>query len=183
MALLTVPLALIVCRLSGITHKSVNLDFLQKLIAIVLMAPVYEEILFRSLLKIKKINAFLFVIVISGIISYASVKSNTAYVVFFSIILIAFLSALLVLKKNRIKSFFEKQFAYIFYGSALLFGLLHATNFSGDPLKLIAFSFLLGGPQIVLGIILGYIRMNYGLFYSILFHTIVNSMALWAHGG
>lgn len=181
MALLTVPLALIVCHLSGITQQSVNLNFLEKLFLIVLLAPVYEEILFRSLLKIKKINAILFVIVISGIIFYDSTKSNTAYIVFFSIILIMLLSALLVLKKDRIKSFVEKHFAYLFYSSASLFGLLHATNFSGDPWKLIAFSFVLGGPQIVLGIILGYIRMNYGLFYSILFHTVVNSMALLSH--
>jgi hypothetical protein len=181
MVLPTVPIALIVCRLSGITQKSVNLDFAQKLVVIVLMAPVYEEIFFRLLLKVKKINAVIFIFVISGLILYASSKSKTDYVVVFSIVLAMFLCVLFFLKKDRIRKFVEKHFAYIFYASALLFGLLHATNFSGDPWKLIAFSFILGGPQIVLGIILGYIRMNYGLFYSMLFHTIVNSMALLSH--
>lgn len=176
-------LQVVVCHLFGIVRKALDLSLIDRLILVVLMAPVYEEILFRSLLKIRRINALIFVLVLSGLILFSFIHSKTAYVIAFSVVLTAFFCVLVLLKEAQVKSFVEKYFAYLFYISALSFGLLHSNNFTGETWKLITFSFVLGGPQILLGIILGYVRVNYGLFYSILFHAIINSAVIFVHGG
>ena len=72
----------------------------------------------------------------------------------------------------------KPDFRILFYGSALAFGLLQATNFTGNPWIILAFSPVLGSPQILLGFLSGYIRMKNGLAYSILFHMVVNLIAL-----
>jgi membrane protease YdiL (CAAX protease family) len=89
-----------------------------------------------------------------------------------------FISLLFVFKRDKVQAFIASHFPYFFYGSALVFGLLHASNFIGNPYVLIAFSPLLGGPQILLGLLLGYFRMKNGLAYSMLFHILVNAVAL-----
>ncbi len=140
----------------------------------VIIVPFYEEILFRSLLKFKKANITLFIATIVVFIVIAAVNLKIKSIIFFSALLLGFLSMLFVFKRIRLESFLSSKFKFFFYASALLFGLLHAFNFSGNIYLILAFSPILGGPQIVLGLILGYIRMKNGLVYSILFHMIVN---------
>jgi len=73
----------------------------------------------------------------------------------------------------------SSNFKYFFYVTAIVFGLLHSTNFTGNIYIIMAFSPILGGPQIVTGAILGYIRMKNGLVYSILFHILFNSVFIF----
>lgn len=148
-------------------------------ITVVILAPIYEEIIFRSLLKLKKINIILFVTTTPIIIGIAAILSKTAVVIFLSILLLIIASLLLVFKRNKIELFLSSNFKYFFYGTALIFGLLHGTNFTGNIYLILAFSPILGGPQIVLGFILGYIRMKNGLIYSMLFHMLLNSVAVF----
>lgn len=68
-----------------------------------------------------------------------------------------------------------KAFKYVFYGFALVFGFIHIYNYELSPIVL-ALSPILVAPQIVLGLILGYLRVRLGLLYSILLHMSYNAV-------
>ncbi|HFB62073.1 MAG TPA: CPBP family intramembrane metalloprotease [Bacteroidetes bacterium] len=95
-----------------------------------------------------------------------------------SAVFLGIASLFIIYGREKIDALIVSHFKYLFYGSALAFGLLHATNFTGNPWIILAFSPLLGGPQIVVGLFLGTIRMKNGLAYSMLFHMAVNMIAL-----
>ncbi len=144
---------------------------------VVMVGPVLEEILFRSWLKFKIINILLF----AGVLIFLFLINigHKPYVVFVTgTLLFVFFSTLHLFKQENIASFIQKHFKFFFYASSLGFGLVHATNFTGHPWLILALSPILAGPQIVLGFLLGYIRMKNGLVYSILLHMLVNTSVL-----
>jgi len=67
------------------------------------------------------------------------------------------------------KSFFR----YVFYALTLIFGFYHITNFEITP-TILLLSPLLVTPQIFAGIILGFIRVRFGLLWAIALHAIYN---------
>ena len=73
----------------------------------------------------------------------------------------------LVLFKN------PKIFKFAFYGFALAFGYVHLFNYQIDS-QILLFSPLLVAPQIVLGLIFGFIRVRLGLIWSMLMHGVYN---------
>ncbi len=157
----------------------VGLSARQKILLTVLFSPVYEEILFRSLLKFKKNNIILFIVTNLIIIIAAVIYSKITGVIILGILLFGLLSFLLFFGRNKIEQYMSSNFKYFFYVTAIVFGLLHSTNFTGNIYIIMAFSPILGGPQIVTGAILGYIRMKNGLVYSILFHILFNSVFIF----
>ena len=170
----------IICNLFHIKHDEIKLTPLMTILAGILLAPIYEEIIFRSLLKFKINNIILFIATLTFFIVYFVFRSKIELVIIFSILLFTLLFLLIIYSRSKIELFLSSKFKYFFYATALTFGLVHASNFTGDTYLILAFSLILGGPQIVLGFILGYIRMNYGLIYSMLFHMIVNTSILFS---
>lgn len=71
----------------------------------------------------------------------------------------------------------NKWFIYIFYFFAVSFGLVHITNFEITR-NVIILAPILVAPQIIIGLLLGVIRMQYGLLYSMLFHAIYNGILI-----
>ncbi|MEH6680084.1 MAG: CPBP family intramembrane glutamic endopeptidase [Sediminicola sp.] len=69
----------------------------------------------------------------------------------------------------------HKNFSYFFYASAVLFGMAHLFNFQ-EGSHLLYLAPLLVAPQIVMGLILGYIRIKLGLHWSILLHSAHNTV-------
>ncbi|GMT46077.1 MAG: hypothetical protein IEMM0006_1909 [bacterium] len=147
----------------------------------ILFSPVYEEILFRSLLKFKKINILLFIVTNLFLWLFAFFRSKMSSPVFYMLPILVFglLSLLLWFGRDKIEQYISSNFKYFFYGTVLIFGSLHASNFTGNMYLILAFSPILGGPQIVGGLLLGYIRMKNGLVYSVLFHVLLNSVFLF----
>jgi len=88
------------------------------------------------------------------------------------------MAMLLIFKVEKIHSYISKNIKFFYYFSAISFGLMHLFNFSSNIYLILLFSVFLVGPQIVAGFILGFIRLKYGLKYSILFHMAVNSQLL-----
>lgn len=78
---------------------------------------------------------------------------------------------------DLLSDFWKKRFSYIFYIIALAFGFLHFQNYTleGKDLLLIP---LITITQIIDGFFFGYVRMNFGLAYSILFHMLNNSIGI-----
>lgn len=67
----------------------------------------------------------------------------------------------------------SKYFGYIFYLFTLAFGFYHITNFEINA-TILLLSPLLVAPQIIIGLLLGYIRVQLGLAWSILLHSLYN---------
>ncbi|PQJ20740.1 CPBP family intramembrane glutamic endopeptidase [Tenacibaculum sp. SG-28] len=67
-----------------------------------------------------------------------------------------------------------KHFFYVFYAFALFFGFVHISNFEIST-TVILLAPLLVAPQIILGCYLGFIRIRFGLLWSILLHASYNA--------
>lgn len=172
-------LIFIISKVFHLEHYEPDLSPLNLILLGIIIVPIYEELVFRSLLKFKKNNLILFFSMLGGMIVYFVIESRIIPLIIASVLLAIVLLLLVIFSREKIEHFISSNFKYFFYASAILFGLLHASNFTGNVYIIMAFSFILGGPQIIMGLILGFIRMNYGLFYSILFHVMINSTLLF----
>ena len=68
----------------------------------------------------------------------------------------------------------KKRFRTTFYIIAILFGLIHLSNFNITTNTLLLAPILVA-PQIILGGYLGYIRVRFGLIWSIFLHASYNA--------
>ncbi len=68
----------------------------------------------------------------------------------------------------------KTQFRIAFYIFAIVFGLVHLTNFKITP-NILLLAPVLVAPQIILGSYLGFIRIKFGLIWSILLHATYNA--------
>jgi len=174
---LLIPAISIISSYFGIVHISPKGFDKSTLLVGVFLAPIYEEILCRLGLVLSKKNYYfllicLFTLVIVELVRVRYLLSGIFLFLFIILFCINFTN------KSNLKFLFIKYFRFIFWFSALLFGLLHATNFQGNTLVILLFSPLLCFPQIIMGLILGYIRMNYGFIYGVLIHFVINSIML-----
>ncbi|WP_275314814.1 CPBP family intramembrane glutamic endopeptidase [Tenacibaculum bernardetii] len=68
----------------------------------------------------------------------------------------------------------KKYFKIVFYAFALIFGFIHLSNF-GITTNVLILAPILVAPQIILGGYLGFIRVRFGLIWSILLHACYNA--------
>ena len=69
-------------------------------------------------------------------------------------------------------------FKYAFYVFALLFGYMHIFNYQDLNSNIILFSPILVAPQVVVGLYLGFIRIKFGLQWSIALHALFNGILM-----
>lgn len=81
-----------------------------------------------------------------------------------------------VLKDVRI-TIFEKPivFKLIFYGFAIAFAYVHLFNYQVDR-QILIFSPILVAPQLILGLVFGYIRIRLGLIWAMAMHACYNGL-------
>ncbi len=176
------PFAVIASLLSKIFNLSTLIkDFpaLELFIMGMILAPIYEEILFRGLLKFDKKNVLTFIITILLLTTFSIYNDKYTIAIILSIILFLVVGIYMSSNINSVSNFIKKHFKYFFYASSLFFGLIHITNFSGNINILIGLSIILTLPQTISGLIFGYARMKYGLIYSIILHIINNSILIF----
>ena len=65
-------------------------------------------------------------------------------------------------------------FPYVFWAAAIVFALIHIGNYSSDHFDPAVV--LLAAPQFMIGLILGFVRMRYGLLAAIGLHGAYNSV-------
>ncbi len=194
--LVFIPVSMII-GLEGIPHAMENLlqnNSIWKMVLLaVVLAPVAEELLFRLHLRYHPLM-LLFVglvgIVCSGMIfSYFSPSSSAAFqnlgsatippflmALGFLALALLFYSSYLLFQKRTFKSV-EYRFPFIFYLTALVFGLVHISNFGLDPDRWYLGP-LLVLPQLILACYLGYIRVRNNLGYSIYIHALNNAIPM-----
>ncbi|MBW0454202.1 MAG: CAAX protease [Candidatus Kinetoplastibacterium crithidii] len=171
------PISYNVAKIIGAHHK---MEFVNIPIYIgILWAPLIEEMLFRYILLCNPIQFFVtlpfFVLLLLTGPSY--------YNLFLLFLLI------LVCLYFRVRNSFSIAFNWnyyilyyqiIFYLSSILFAFIHVFNFSfnnNNKLNLLLIPLLLA-PQLLSGLVLGWIRVSRGIFSSIIVHGLFNTGAI-----
>jgi len=121
----------------------------------VIVAPLFEEVMFRLILKFRSNFLILWSIHI-GVALHLGQKRS-------------------LLKTAR--KVWDKFYRWIFYFMAVAFGLMHIMNFE-PSLNIYLLAPILVAPQILIGINLGYLRIRFGLIWSILFHALYNGILM-----
>ncbi len=145
-----------------------------KIFLAIIFAPVVEELFFRMPLVFTKKN--LYISVCCGLILGVRFYLNGRYSIFVVVAPIVFVGILAILYFNKCKAFVAKRYGLFFYTIAALFGLIHIFNFDGITAHNFIFTPLIVMPQLLMGVLFGFIRATYGIGYSILFHAIVNAL-------
>jgi membrane protease YdiL (CAAX protease family) len=140
-----------------------------------IFAPISEELIFRW--QLKDINGAIYFVSLSIATILLSFLNNSWTK--FAIIIIALIVAATVISLLRKKNHFtvirvwKKAYPYLFYYTAMMFGLLHLSNYNGLSVADPSFVFYIGSQAFgALG--LGYIRIKHGFIYAILLHALFN---------
>lgn len=150
----------------------------------VIVAPLIEEVIFRWQLRKPKLSVCF--VVISAALLVSSFISNeyTKFFIFISFFVVGLFVFASIEKLSRLKTVqvFRGYYIFLFYYTAIIFGYVHITNIKGltvsDPSFIIYISSQLFG-----GLSMGYIRIKYGLGYSMLLHGCFNAVVIpivWA---
>jgi len=79
------------------------------------------------------------------------------------------------LRRHPPMPFFSRHFAWFYIAASLLFALAHLTNYTqGTALILLPLVI----PQLIIGLILGYARVTYGLWSDMLLHILHNGLLI-----
>jgi membrane protease YdiL (CAAX protease family) len=119
----------------------------------VVIGPFIEELIFRSYLRYKKNYLFNFIISLVSLTGFRNEQKTEIF----------------------LNSFWKNRYKFIFYFSAVLFGVVHIANFKFSYLILLL-SPILVAPQIVLGLFIGFLRVRYGFILGFLLHVIHNAL-------
>lgn len=111
------------------------------------------------------------------LISFIAQPSGLAFTIILALVS-GYLLGRIIKNKLSLKlanNYYAKHFGLIFYLAAFSFAIVHAFNFF--TLRDIWFLLpLLIAPQLIMGILFGYIRMRYGLIWSIFNHFLHNML-------
>ena len=128
------------------------------LLFIVIVGPLFEELIFRLPLRFK------FNYLAQSIILFSSIAGKE--------------------KKTKVKiylqNFWTTHFKWIFYSVSLIFGLIHLTNYEELSITIILFAPLLICSQFIGGLTMGYIRVKYNFILALLLHLTFNLIIIGA---
>nr|MBC7613044.1 CPBP family intramembrane metalloprotease [Pseudopedobacter sp.] len=136
-------------------------------------APIIEELIFRFQLKNFRFSFVCYFVAISYFFNWFL---DTKMLVVTMIILASILSLIyfyITYNKFDKQLFIKRIFPFHFYLTAIFFGLVHISNYS-NPLEYGFPIILLVLPQLFVGLILGYVRMRFGLSKSMMMHAAYN---------
>jgi len=125
------------------------------LLQVLIIAPLFEELIFRGYLRYKNNYLLRFLIFLVGITG----ENNRLKV------------------EDFVKKGWHKHYKIVLYFSALLFASIHIFNFENFS-EMILFIPILIAPQFVMGLLLAYLRTRHTLKLGILLHFTHNSIAI-----
>jgi uncharacterized protein len=167
-----IPIILYTKRLTGATSIDWGDDW-ATYFSIVIFAPISEEIMFRYGLRFSRTAvAFLAWLPIFYIIRYTISNDFIGEAIGLSLILIPIFWVIIENFKLNLERIWRINFALFFHVSAIVFGLIHLSNFSN--ISNYFFAIPLVSSQIVAGYVFGFTRMKFGLFYSMGLHSVWN---------
>jgi len=148
------------------------------LVLIVLVAPLGEELVFRSWLSGRPGHVTAAIALLVGVaIPVISGPQGHPILLLGSLGMAAVVAVALVwwLRRHPPMPFFSRHFAWFYFAASLLFALAHLTNYTqGTALILLPLVI----PQLIIGLILGYARVTYGLWSDMLLHMMHNGLLI-----
>ncbi|MBE7435092.1 MAG: CPBP family intramembrane metalloprotease [Anaerolineales bacterium] len=197
-SLFGVPISLLISNLFGVSFAdhagyqyAADRTMLQVIWGAILFFPVWEELVFRIGLRFSRINlsvglafaaiyfARLVMIVLeiprpSWLFSPDTIVGIMSILVPALSITIFIWRLLSFIGDERLASFYQRRFDVVFYLPLLTFALLHALNYEKELWILAP---LITIPQLFLAAGFGYIRMKYGLGWSVSMHILNNAFS------
>lgn len=157
---------------SVMDHKKMSKILL--FIMAVVWAPLSEELLFRAQLR-RFTASIAFISLSCGAFLSALIQTDWAYLVSpFIFIILYFVYRYNLARSITLKfEFWERIFPWHFHLTAICFSLVHLSNYE-KGIGLLPLGILYTLPQLAVGLVLGYARMNYGLKYSFALHAMYN---------
>ncbi len=158
-------------------HKILNHPLTFKILVLV---PFYEELIFRLPLRFSIKNIFI------SIGTFVFLLLNKYFNIYLSLS-VGFLIASFPFFKiiqgniiNKIQNSFVHYYKIHFYIFSITFGLVHLSGFNELNFKQFLISPLLVINQIFMGLLLGYLRINYkhGFIYCFITHGLINLIFL-----
>jgi membrane protease YdiL (CAAX protease family) len=151
----------------------------QLILFMLLLAPVGEEVFFRGWLSGRPAHVWAVVILIPASLvlvlsrmGVPHIDQSVGWIVFGGGLILA----LALAWRGRRQSpgrFFQRHFLWFYLLSTLAFASVHLANFAeGNALILLPLTL----PQLLLGLILGYVRVQFGLWAGVLLHAAHNSL-------
>lgn len=147
---------------------------------IVVLAPIIEELEFRAFLSTSANAVFVglafFLLYVCGLVHASIWRATTPtpaaidhyFAGLWLLIPTGIASLLLYLfARERVLALFRRRGAWIFWISCIVFGAAHAADFTR---QLAWWGFVLALPQFLVGVGLGYLRITFGLPWSIVTH-------------
>jgi membrane protease YdiL (CAAX protease family) len=140
-----------------------------------ILAPIVEEISFRGIFTNNK-NVFLISIFFLLISIGLYLNIPLEIITIFSVLLLI----LSFTKKggefiNKLKSIILAHFGILLWIMSILFATVHLSNYNDIVIAWYLWPVLVL-PQLIAGIVLSYIRIKFGLRFSILFHALMNTI-------
>jgi membrane protease YdiL (CAAX protease family) len=146
------------------------------LLFILVLAPLGEELIFRGWLSGRPGQVAAFISLLAAAVGLTAARMLGQPWVGVALFAVGVLAAPYLLWRKRGRApmpFFARHFRWFYFGSALAFASIHLANFTeGNALVLLPLTL----PQFLLGLILGYARVHFGLWASILLHAAHNSL-------
>jgi hypothetical protein len=171
---------------NAVDEFTMNGDIGEVIFLGVLFAPFIEEVTFRLPLRKSPLYIALSSFMVARILLVAIAKNffphaNMTAATTMGIPLLIALSFFLILRtaplQKILDTLYSRYFPVLFYSLTLLFGLLHISNYS-DIQHILIIVLLLGVPQIVVGVLLGYVRLRYGFVFGLLLHGLYNGILI-----
>ena len=144
-----------------------------------LLVPVVEELSCRLFLKKSLINSYISLSLITFILIllFQNRKIYTLDWYVLNTLVFSFVIWISLFSFKKYLANIKIADRTIFYASAVLFSLLHLSNYSFQINESPKYLFLII-PQFFSGLLYGYIRITNGMIYSILSHSIHNTILM-----
>lgn len=151
-----------------------------------IVAPLVEEGLFRSWLGKRWGVLLIAPLLLGGIVLWMTFKPSADAPSEFSLLMIILMLGsfavyiMRYLKLRREDAVLEaalaKVFPFAFWGTSLAFGAMHLANYEDGSMGLLLPVLVM--PQFMIGVMLGYIRMRFGLLAAMVFHGAYNGLVV-----
>lgn len=143
----------------------------KNVLIVLIGAPVIEEIMFRLFLMPGKCYFTIsFSLILFLLLNSTSLPLGIRIIstIIFGVLIFLFVEQQLIILLQR-------KFAWFLYGSAIMFGVLHISNFVKDvPPQLYIYTPFYILPPLIMGLFSSYLRIKNGLVYSVALHFFFN---------
>lgn len=175
-----IKIAIIIPEVKPLQYEFESFKFI--LLAI-LIGPIIEESVFRLSLTYSKLNLSVSIGLIIHVVVTKSLNIKTLTSVD-GVVLLFLIPAIIYLILNHkkiyisswLKSVWSKNHRTIYFLSAIFFAIIHIGNYNVTNFNRVLAAIVFCLPFIFIGFILGYIRIRFGFFWSILFHSLHNTI-------